>query len=254
MNEQLLRELLQAVQNGQVRVDDALTRLRSLPFEDLGFAKVDHHRAIRCGFPEVIYCEGKTTQQVCEIFKKCAAGGGNVLASRANTDIYQAIVAAFPSAEHNPTARTITLRQRDPVSYGGAVAIVTAGTSDIPVAEEARVTAEIMDQPVKTYHDVGVAGLHRLLAQSEALQAASVIIVVAGMEGALAGVVCGLVDCPVIAVPTSVGYGVSFHGLSALLAMLASCSAGLTVVSIDNGFAAGYAAARINRRINQRTT
>ncbi len=247
MTEKSLRELLQSVRAGDQSIDDAITRLRTLPFEDLGFAKIDHHRAIRCGFPEVIYCEGKAIDQVAAIFDRCARSQANLIATRASPEAYEAVVADRPAAKYHETARAITLRHQDPVPSSGTIAIVSAGTSDLPVAEEARVTAEIMDQKTNCFYDVGVAGLHRLLAYSEALQAANVIIVVAGMEGALPSVVGGLVSCPVIAVPTSVGYGASFSGLAALLAMLNSCASGVAVVNIDNGFGAGYTASLINR-------
>jgi len=240
--------MLAAVQAGSCSVNDAVAQLRSLPFEDLGFAKIDHHRAIRCGFPEVIYCQGKSSAQVSEIFDRAAATGLNVIATRAGTEAYGAVIARQPRAEFHEAARTITLRQQEREPSNGTIAIVSAGTSDMPVAEEARITAEIMDQRTETFYDVGVAGIHRLLAHSEALQAANVAVVVAGMEGALASVVGGLVDCPVIAVPTSTGYGASFGGLSALLTMLNSCASGVSVVNIDNGFGAGYTAAMINRR------
>ena len=248
MEESRVRELLDAVKSGSVDVEQAISTLRAMPFEDLGFAKVDHHRAIRCGFPEVIYCEGKTVEQVVSIVKARVAQGGNVLATRASREMFDAVHQVHAGAVHNPAARTISIRQVEPTDQGGTIAIVTAGTSDIPVAEEARETAVIMGQKTQTFYDVGVAGIHRLLAHSGDLQSASVIIVAAGMEGALASVVGGLVDCPVIAVPTSVGYGASFHGLAALLAMLNSCASGVAVVNIDNGFAGGYIAAQINRR------
>jgi NCAIR mutase (PurE)-related protein len=251
MTEQSLRELLEGVRAGRQGIDEAVARLRAMPFEDLGFAKVDHHRAIRCGSPEVIYCTGKTTEQIVEIFHKRAEAGGNVLATRATQQVFQAVARMQPAAQYHELARAITLRQggkKPQRENEGVIAVVAAGTSDLPVAEEARVTAELMDQPVRTYYDVGVAGIHRLLAHAAALQAASVAIVVAGMEGALPSVVGGLVDCPVIAVPTSVGYGASFNGLAALLAMLNSCASGVTVVNIDNGFGAGYVATLINRR------
>ena len=257
MNEQTLRDLLESIRDGRCGVDQAIGRLRKMPFEDLGFAKVDHHRGVRCGFPEVIYAEGKTIEQVLAIFSRCAESGANVLATRASREVFDAIVAAYSSATYNDAARTVTLRQAQrPTTTPSiaTIAIVAAGTSDIPVAEEARVTAEIMDQPVETYYDVGVAGIHRLLAHAEALQSAGVIVVVAGMEGALASVVGGLVDCPVVAVPTSVGYGASFQGLAALLAMLNSCASGVTVVNIDNGFGAGYAASLMNRGRNVKTS
>jgi len=248
MNLQQLEALLQSVRSGQVSVEEALQRLRRLPFEDMGFAKLDHHRAIRCGFPEVIFCPGKTAEQVRAIFARLAVGGGNVLATRADPRVYELVAADFPAAEYHDLARAITLRQGSAPQPIGQVAIVAAGTSDLSVAEEARVTAEIMDQHVTTHYDVGVAGLHRLLAESESLQSANVIVVAAGMEGALASVVGGLVAVPVIAVPTSVGYGASFGGVAALLSMLNSCASGVSVVNIDNGFGAGYIAAMINKQ------
>ncbi len=218
-----------------------------MPFEDIGFAKIDHHRSIRCGFPEAIYCEGKTAAQVTAIFDRCKEGGGNIIATRASHDVYDAVVRQHPQAKYDETARTITFRQRKPVPSSGTIAVVAAGTSDLPVAEEARITAQIMDQKTDTFYDVGVAGIHRLLAHCQKLQSVNVAVVVAGMEGALASVVGGLVDCPVIAVPTSVGYGASFGGLAALLGMLNSCASGVTVVNIDNGVGAGYTASLINR-------
>ena len=248
MNEDALKRLLESVRGGQVNVDEAVGQLRHLPFEDLGFATVDHHRAIRCGFPEVIYCSGKTIDQIRSIFASLAAHGNNVLATRAEPDAYGAVAGEFPAAEYHEAARAITYRPAGPAEAVGHVAVVAAGTSDLPVADEARVTAEIMDARVTTHYDVGVAGLHRLLACSEQLQAASAIVVVAGMEGALPSVVGGLVAVPVIAVPTSVGYGASFGGVAALLGMLNSCASGVSVVNIDNGFAGGYIAAMINRQ------
>lgn len=248
MTEQSIRDLLDSIRSGTRSVDEAVARLRAMPFEDLGFAKVDHHRSVRCGFPEVIYCEGKTIAQIVSIFNECAKYDGNVIATRACAEVAAAIRAEHSSIEYHQVARTITLRRTEPDASQPTIAVVAAGTSDLAVAEEARVTAEIMDQRTETFYDVGVAGIHRLLAQSEALQSANVAVVVAGMEGALPSVVGGLVDCPVIAVPTSVGYGASFGGVAALLAMLNSCASGVTVVNIDNGFGAGYSAAVINRR------
>lgn len=248
MDENRLRELLAQVASGAVSMDEAVASLRSLPFEDVGFAKIDHHRAIRCGFPEVIYCQGKSPAHVAEIFDRSAATGLNIIATRASHEAADAVRRTQPHAEFNEVARTITLRQDDAPPPPGTIAIVSAGTSDMPVAEEARVTAEIMNQRTEVLYDVGVAGIHRLLAHAQSLQAANVAVVVAGMEGALASVVGGLVDCPVIAVPTSTGYGASFGGLSALLTMLNSCASGVSVVNIDNGFGAGYTAAMINRR------
>ncbi|HRX87383.1 MAG TPA: nickel pincer cofactor biosynthesis protein LarB [Phycisphaerae bacterium] len=248
MQESAVRELLGQVQAGATSVDEAVARLRALPFEDLGFAKVDHHRAVRCGFPEVIYCAGKTPEQVAGIFAACAARGGNVLGTRATEEMAQAVAREHAAVVYEPVSRTVVLRQQPYKPSAQTIAIVAAGTSDLPVAEEARITAEIMDQTCATFYDVGVAGIHRLLAHSQAIQAANVVVVVAGMEGALASVVGGLVSAPVIAVPTSVGYGASFHGLAALLTMLNSCATGVSVVNIDNGFAGGYIAALINRR------
>jgi len=248
MNEDALRELLESVRGGDVPVDEAVSRLRHLPFEELGFATVDHHRTIRCGFPEVIYCSGKTTEQIRSIFAVLAARETNVLATRADAEAYEAVAAELPNAEYHETARAITYRPGGPAEPVGHVAVVAAGTSDLPVAAEACVTADIMDARVTTHYDVGVAGLHRLLACGEQLQSAKAIVVVAGMEGALPSVVGGLVAVPVIAVPTSVGYGASFGGVAALLGMLNSCASGVGVVNIDNGFAGGYIAAMINRQ------
>jgi len=248
MNEETLRKLLESVRSGETPVDEVVAKLRRMPFESMGFATVDHHRALRCGAPEVIFCPGKTPRQVREIFETLAEAGENVLATRADREAYEAVAAALPGAEYHEPARAITLRQAEPCEAAGHVAVVSAGTSDLPVAEEARVTAEILDQHVTTHYDVGVAGIHRLLACGETLQAADAIVVVAGMEGALASVVGGLVAVPVIAVPTSVGYGASFGGLAALLAMLNSCASNVSVVNIDNGFAGGYIASMISRR------
>jgi NCAIR mutase (PurE)-related protein len=247
MDETLLRNLLSEVQAGRLGLDQAMRQLRHLPFEDLGFAKVDHHRGLRCGFPEVIYCEGKTTEQVVAIVERRLDGGGNVLATRASEEVAEAVRRVSPAAQYNAIARTVTVRQQGPQPAVGYVAIVSAGTSDMPVAEEARETCEIMDQPTRSFYDVGVAGIHRLLAHAPQLCEARVVVVCAGMEGALPSVVGGLVACPVIAVPTSVGYGASFGGLSALLTMLNSCASGVSVVNIDNGFGAGYIAALIGR-------
>ena len=247
MDEETIRQLLESVRKGEIDTDAAVAKLRRLPFEQTPFATIDHHRGIRCGFPEVIFCPGKTVRQVREIFGKLAAAGTSVLATRVTGEIYEAIAADFPEAEHHVQAAAVTLRRGERSEPVGHVAVVAAGTSDLPVAEEARVTADIMGARVSTHYDVGVAGLHRLLARSETLQSANAIVVVAGMEGALASVVGGLVAVPVVAVPTSVGYGASFGGLAALLTMLNSCAAAVSVVNIDNGFAGGYIAAMINR-------
>jgi hypothetical protein len=218
-----------------------------MPFEDLGFAKVDHHRRLRTGMPEVIFSGGKSPQQVARIFKSMAAHGGNVLATKADAEHFRAVKKAVWRAEYRELARAIVLKQ-DPVQYGkGTVAVVSAGTSDIPVAEEALVTAEVMGNEVAHLYDVGVAGVHRLLANKAFLERARVVIVCAGMEGALPSVVGGLIGVPVIAVPTSVGYGSAFKGLAALLGMLNSCASNVSVVNIDNGFGAGYVASLINR-------
>lgn len=248
MNEETLRELLEQVRSGGLKTNEAIERLRNMPFEEMGFATIDHHRSIRCGFPEVIFCPGKTNDQIRTIFGKLAGAGGNVLATRATPEAYEAVAGEFPEAEFHEAARAITLRQGTGATAVGHVAIVAAGTSDLPVAEEARVTAEILDQRATTHYDVGVAGLHRLLAHNEVLQKANVVVAVAGMEGALASVVGGLVRVPVIGVPTSVGYGASFGGVSALLTMLNSCASNVCVVNIDNGFAGGYIASLINRQ------
>jgi NCAIR mutase (PurE)-related protein len=217
----------------------------------LGFAHIDHHRQIRQGFPEVIYCPGKTTEQIIKIFESLAAKGNNVLATRAEVEVFEALAQTkkFPKARYERQAKAIVLEQKKLPTSKTALPIVTAGTSDLPVAEEAKVTAEIMGQRTELICDVGVAGIHRLFEHLPKLQKANVIIVIAGMEGALASVVGGLVSCPVIAVPTSVGYGASFEGLSALLTMLNSCASGVTVVNIDNGFSAAVTATLINRKI-----
>ncbi len=245
---------MEQVKSGGISVDQAVERLRHLPFEDLGFACVDHHRQIRCGFPEVVYCPGKTTEQIIEIFSNLAEKGNNVLATRADKKVYEAMAKTnrFPNARYEELARAIVLEQKKISLSKNVIPIVTAGTADLPVASEAKVTAEIMGQRTELICDVGVAGLHRLIGHLEKLQNANVIIVVAGMEGALASVVGGLVSCPVIAVPTSVGYGASFEGLSALLTMLNSCAAGVTVVNIDNGFSAAVTATLINKKIESK--
>jgi pyridinium-3,5-biscarboxylic acid mononucleotide synthase len=242
-----IRKLFEQVRRGKLSPDDAVQRLRHLPFEDLGFAKIDHHRALRAGMPEVIFGEGKSPAQVAQIFSRLAKHAGNVLATRADEKQFAAVKRKVRGAEFRELGRAIVL-QRDAHEYGkGTVAVVSAGTSDIPVAEEAVVTAEIMGNEVEHFYDVGVAGIHRLLANREALTKARVVIVCAGMEGALPSVVGGLVGVPVIAVPTSVGYGASFKGLTALLGMLNSCASNVSVVNIDNGFGAGYVASLINR-------
>ena len=248
MNESQIRQLLEQVRSGELPVESASARLRSLPFEDLGFARVDHHRAMRCGFPEVIFCTGKTDDQVAGIAERIVASGSDLLATRATPAMYDAVKTRCPSAEYHETARTIVVQDSWRDMGTGEVLVVSAGTSDIPVAEEAAVTARVLGNRVERLYDVGVAGIHRLLSHHEAIMNASVLIVVAGMEGALPSVVGGMVSRPVIAVPTSIGYGASFNGLAALLAMLNSCASGVTVVNIDGGFNAGYAAGLINRK------
>jgi NCAIR mutase (PurE)-related protein len=244
-----IRALLEGVRDGSLAPDRAearlLDELRSRPFEDLGFAKVDHHRAVRQGFPEVILGLGKTPEQIAAIAGRIAGRGAPLLVTRASAEAFAAVQAAVPGVEYHETARAITLGKEVPRG-NGVVAIVSAGTSDLPVAEEAAVTATIMGNDVARIYDVGVAGIHRVLAERGRLESARVIVVVAGMEGALPSVVAGMVDVPVIAVPTSVGYGASFGGIAALLGMLNSCANGVAVVNIDNGFGAGAMASLIN--------
>ncbi|CCO08665.1 nickel pincer cofactor biosynthesis protein LarB [Desulforamulus hydrothermalis] len=247
MDPQQLRKLLEAVRAGQVPVEQAVEQLKCLPYEDLGYAKIDHHRHLRKGFPEVIFCQGKTVEQVAQIFYRlCQASEVNVMGTRATEVMYEAVKQLVPEAAYDSTARII-MRRRAQTYLHGLICVCSAGTADLPVAEEAALTCELMGNRVERVYDVGVAGLHRLLDRIAILRRANVIIVVAGMEGALPSVVGGLLDKPIIAVPTSVGYGAGFHGLAALLAMLNSCAAGVTVVNIDNGFGAAYAAGLINK-------
>jgi len=247
LNSESIRKLFEQVHAGTISPDEAVQRLRHLPFEDLGFAKVDHHRALRVGMPEVIFGQGKTPEQLAQIFSRLAKHDSNIFATRASKEQFAAVKKKVRGAKYHELARAIVL-QRDKKKYGkGIIAVVSAGTSDIPVAEEAVVTAEIMGNAVEHLYDVGVAGIHRLLANRETLTRARVVIVCAGMEGALPSVVGGLVGVPVIAVPTSVGYGASFKGVAALLGMMNSCASNVSVVNIDNGFGAGYVAALINR-------
>lgn len=243
--------MLEQVKRDELDIDQAVEKLRHLPFEDLGFACIDHHRQIRRGFPEVIYCPGKTTEHIIKIFESLAVKGNNVLATRAKPDVFETLEKTnkFPNARYEELARAIILEQKEPPASKTVLPIVTAGTADLPVATEAKVTAEIMGQRTELICDVGVAGLHRLFKHLPKLQKANVVIVVAGMEGALASVVGGLMSCPVIAVPTSVGYGSAFEGLSALLTMLNSCASGVTAVNIDNGFSAAVTATLINKKI-----
>jgi len=245
-----LQQLLESYKTGKITVNDIINKLRELPYKDMGFAKVDSHRNIRCGYPEVVFCMGKTPDQVAKIAKHIIESGQDMLATRANNEMYTAVSCIFPDAHYNEQARTITIRKTNKKKNKGLIMVVTAGTSDIPIAEEARVTAEFMGNHVEVLYDVGVAGIHRLVKSHGKLLKANVIIVVAGMEGALASVVGGLVDCPVIGVPTSIGYGASFIGIAPLLSMLNSCASGVAVVNIDNGFGAAYVASLINRRKN----
>lgn len=247
MNLEEIRELLQNVKNGDISIDDGVDKLKDLPFKDLGYALIDNHREIRVGYPEVIYCAGKTIGQVKGIIEFMNSKDNNILATRSTKEMYEEVKKICPEAEYNELARTITIKKRQIDITDSYIAIVTAGTSDIPVAEEAAVTAEIFGNKVERINDVGVAGIHRLFNKLDIIKGAKVIVTVAGMEGALASVVGGLVDKPVIAVPTSVGYGANFKGLSALLSMLNSCSSGTSVVNIDNGFGAGYLASMINK-------
>jgi NCAIR mutase (PurE)-related protein len=242
-----VRKLLQRIRSGDLGVDQALDLLRVAPIESLDFATLDLHRAVRRGFPEVVYGQGKTPEQIVEIVRRLSAAGQTVLVTRVGPEAHAAVQAALPRAAYNPLARTLTLRQGRRGKGRPGVTVVTAGTSDRPVAEEAIVTAGVMGNDVLAIHDVGVAGVHRVLAHRDALMRSRVIVVVAGMEGALPSLVAGMTDCPVIGVPTSTGYGAGGQGKAALLAMLSSCAGGLTVVNIDNGFGAGYAAALINQ-------
>jgi pyridinium-3,5-biscarboxylic acid mononucleotide synthase len=247
MNAKSLKNIFDDVRSGKLSSDEAVEKLKHLPFEDLGFANVDHHRALRVGMPEVIFGPGKDPEHLAEIFSRLAKHGKNVLATRVTPEQVRAVKRKLRKAEAHELARAVTLT-RDKTVYGkGNIVVVSAGTSDIPVAEEALVTARIMGNEVQHVYDVGVAGIHRLLARRDVLTEARVIIVCAGMEGALPSVVGGLVGVPVIAVPTSVGYGASYQGIAALLGMLNSCASNVTVVNIDNGFGAGYVASIINR-------
>ena len=247
MDQDQLRSLFEQVRGGTVDIDAAMTRMRHMPFEDLGFAKVDHHRALRHGMPEVIFAQGKTPEQVVAIAASLLENGPNVLITRAGRECAEKVAEALSCGEYFPLSGVIRFWRDRTVRGKGRIAVVCAGTSDMPVAEEAQLTAEAMGNQVDAIHDIGVAGIHRLMHNRERLTEARVVVVCAGMEGALPSVVGGLVSCPVIAVPTSVGYGASFHGLAALLGMLNSCASNVTVVNIDNGFGAGYVASLINR-------
>jgi hypothetical protein len=242
-----MRILLDQVRTGEVDVDAALDRMRGMPFEDLGFAKVDHHRALRHGIPEVVFAKGKTPDQVLAIVCRLLDNSTNMLVTRATAEMAAMIREKFPAAEYFPLSGAVRVWGDRTIHGKGKIGVVCAGTSDIPIAEEAQVTAEVMGNEVEAIFDIGVAGIHRLMSNRPRLSEARVIVVCAGMEGALPSVVGGMVSCPVIAVPTSVGYGASFHGLAALLGMLNSCASNVTVVNIDNGFGAGYVASLINR-------
>ncbi len=252
MNPRRLRQLLGDVQSGHVDIEKALSQLKLLPYEDVGYAKLDHHRWLRKGFPEVVLCRGKTVGQVTHIVGRLSAGGSTVLATKASPEMFAAVCEVAPGARFCELPGLIVVNERAISKSPGFVLVVTAGTADIPVAEEAAVTVEVMGNRVERLYDVGVAGLHRLLDHNELLLKANVIVAAAGMEGALASVISGMVERPVVAVPTSVGYGASFEGLAALLAMLNSCAPGVAVVNIDNGFGAGYLAGLVNRQSRKR--
>ncbi len=247
MNKDNIRKLLQKVKNNEMEIEAALGIIEDLPYKELGFAKIDSQREVRVGYPEVIYCQGKTVDQVKSIIQFMLTKDNNILATRANDKMYAAVKSIAAEAKYNPLGRTITIRQKEEQLTDSYIAIVSAGTSDMPVVEEAAETAIILGNRVEKIMDVGVAGIHRLFAQLDIIRGAKVVIVVAGMEGALASVIGGLVDKPIIAVPTSVGYGANFGGLSALLSMLNSCASGVSVVNIDNGFGAAYNASIINK-------
>ena len=247
MNLKEVEKLLTDVKTGEKSIEKALEELKNFPYTDLGFARIDTHREIRTGYPEIIYCAGKTVDQVKEIFRVMSQKENNVLGTRASTEMYEAVKEIAPDALFYPMARIISYQKKRPEGPSSKIAVITAGTSDMPVAEEAAITAELLGNNVLRIYDAGVAGIHRLVDKLPDIRKCRVIIVIAGMEGALASVVGGLVDKPVIAVPTSVGYGANFGGISALLAMLTSCSTGVTVVNIDNGFGAGFSASMINR-------
>jgi len=247
MNAKEVEKLLKEVKTGETSIEKALEVLKNFPYTDLGFARIDHHREMRTGYPEIIYCAGKSVEQVREIFRVMSDKENNVIGTRANQEMYESVKGISAKAVFYPMARIISLQNKKPDVPDSRIAIITAGTSDMPVAEEAAITAELLGNNVLRIYDAGVAGIHRLVDKLPEIRNCRVVIVIAGMEGALASVVGGLVDKPVIAVPTSVGYGANFGGISALLAMLTSCSTGVTVVNIDNGFGAGFAASMINK-------
>jgi hypothetical protein len=249
MNVKEVEKLLNDVKNGETTVDKALEVLKNFPYTDLGFARIDHHREMRTGYPEIIYCAGKSVEQVKEIVRVMSERENNVIGTRANQEMFEAVKSIIPSAVYYPMARIISVQKKKPETPESSIAVITAGTSDMPVAEEAAITAELLGNKVVRIYDAGVAGIHRLVDKLPEIRSCRVVVVIAGMEGALASVVGGLVDKPVIAVPTSVGYGANFGGISALLAMLTSCSTGVTVVNIDNGFGAGFSASMINKMV-----
>jgi pyridinium-3,5-biscarboxylic acid mononucleotide synthase len=247
MNVKEVEKLLNDVKNGETTVDKAMEVLKNFPYTDLGFARIDHHREMRTGYPEIIYCAGKSVEQVKEIVRVMAERENNVIGTRANQEMCDAVKSIIPLAVYYPMARIISVQKKKPETPESSIAVITAGTSDMPVGEEAAITAELLGNKVVRIYDAGVAGIHRLVDKLPEIRSCRVVVVIAGMEGALASVVGGLVDKPVIAVPTSVGYGANFGGISALLAMLTSCSTGVTVVNIDNGFGAGFSASMINK-------
>lgn len=247
MNKEEIKNLLENVKDNKMNIEDALEKLKDLPFTDLGFAKIDNHRELRVGYPEVIYCAGKTVEQVRDIVNFMLTKGSNILGTRATEEMYNAVKEICEDAEYNKIGRTITIQKKEQSLTDSYIVVVSAGTSDLPVVEEAVETAKILGNRVEKITDVGVAGIHRLFSRLDIIRGAKVVIVIAGMEGALASVIGGLVDKPVIAVPTSVGYGANFGGISALLSMLNSCASGVSVVNIDNGFGAAYNASIINK-------
>ena len=247
MNTRELESILNDIKAGSLPVNEAMEKLRNFPYSDLGFARIDHHREVRTGYPEIVYCAGKTQEQVRAIFEVMEDHENNIIGTRAGKELYDYIQVHFPHSVYYEVARIISIKRQEITPPPKKIAIITAGTSDIPVAEEAAITAELLGNNVIRIYDAGVAGIHRLVDKLPEIRECRVAVVIAGMEGALASVIGGLVNMPVIAVPTSVGYGASFEGLSALLAMLTSCAAGVTVVNIDNGFGAGFSASRINR-------
>ena len=247
MTKKELEKILEEVKTGKKTIDEALDELQYFPYNDLGFARIDHQREIRTGYPEIVYCAGKTIEQVKEIFSSMVKRENNIFGTRADNEMFEAVKRVIPEAVYYPEAKIISIKRKVSQIPETQIAVITAGTSDIPVAEEAAVTAELLGNKVIRIYDAGVAGIHRLVDKLPEIKNCRVIIVIAGMEGALASVVGGLVDKPVIAVPTSIGYGANFGGISALLAMLTSCAAGVSVVNIDNGFGAGFSASMINR-------